>query len=224
MCRSPSRLVSSIYFLLTTIFRLQMPLFLVLIILLTYWGFTEVESRQQTNIGKGSVMFSPSTRADVPDRISEIRRVRGTTRDGRCLGLLEKLAFIWLKGNSEVLVKWDRSVFFWVIILLCVCILYFLSKDWNFSISFTFYTWRYLLVYWKFFKNSFEIIFLLLSSFVFILNSCRKQSVGKTLVGNLWTIGIKYTDGFTDEQCALKNIYLLYFFGLSIDTYNISLV
>jgi hypothetical protein len=121
MCRSPSRLVSSIYFLLTTIFRLQMPLFLVLIILLTYRGFTEV--------GKGSVMFSPSTRADVPDRISEIRRVRGTTRDGRCLGLLEKLAFIWLKGNSEVLVKWDRSVFFWVIILLCVCILYFLSKD-----------------------------------------------------------------------------------------------
>jgi hypothetical protein len=74
-------------------------------------------------------MFSPSTRADVPDRISEIRRVRGTTRDGRGLGLLEKLAFIWLKGNSEVLVKWDRSVFFWVIILLCVCILYFLSKD-----------------------------------------------------------------------------------------------
>jgi len=112
MCRSPSRLVSSIYFLLTTIFRLQMPLFLVLIILLTYWGFTEVESRQQTNIGKGSVMFSPSTRADVPDRISEIRRVRGTTRDGRCLGLLEKLAFIWLKGNSEVLIKWDRSLFF----------------------------------------------------------------------------------------------------------------
>ena len=216
MCRSPSRLVSSIYFLLTTIFRLQMPLFLVLIILLTYRGFTEVESRQQINIGKGSVMFSPSTRADVPDRISEIRRVRGTTRDGRCLGLLEKLAFIWLKGNSEVLVKWDRSVFFWVIILLCVCILYFLSKDWSFSISFTFYTWRYLFVYWNFLKNSFEIIYRRTHGW--------KQSVGKTLVGNLWTVGNKYNDGFIDEQCALKNVYLLYSFGISIDTYNISLV
>jgi len=93
MSRSPSRLVSSSYFLLTTIFRLQMPLFLLII-----------------------SMFSPRTRAEVPNRISEIRRVRGTARDGRGLGLLEKLAF----RNSEVLIKGDRSVFFWVIVLLCV--------------------------------------------------------------------------------------------------------
>jgi hypothetical protein len=54
----------------------------------------------------------------------------------------------------------------------------------------------------------------------------RKQSVEKTHVDNLWSvgesIGNEYIDGFIDIQSVPKNIYLFYFVGISIGKFNIS--